>query len=283
MTSENVEFVRLVGTERRVGHTLSAVSRHWQGDKERFLFISPHDDDAVLGAGLFMQLALRERVPVQLLIVTDGAMGYCSEADRGCISDIRRRETSAAYKHLGLEDQDIHWMGFPDCQLTRYQGRREADPGDPAAVAGFTGLQNALTFHLRRVRPTQVFVPTFMDLHPDHQIVHRELLISLFHAAGEIWPELGPPLTPVPHVHEMAVYCDFPTLPAMRVRTPAEYLTCKLESVALFKSQRQIAATVQSIAAAGPEEYFRPVDMMMYHPLKYRTLFDGMPALRAMH
>ena len=44
-----VEFVRLVGNERRVGPTLKSVSHHWQGDRECFLFISPHDDDIVLG------------------------------------------------------------------------------------------------------------------------------------------------------------------------------------------------------------------------------------------
>ena len=70
---KDIEFVRLVGNERRTGNTLASVSRHWQGDKEHFLFISPHDDDVVLGAGLFIQLAQRENVPVYILIVTDGS------------------------------------------------------------------------------------------------------------------------------------------------------------------------------------------------------------------
>ena len=49
------EFVRLVGNERRVADTLAGVSRHWQDDKERFLFISPHDEDVVLGGGLLIR------------------------------------------------------------------------------------------------------------------------------------------------------------------------------------------------------------------------------------
>ena len=48
---EKFEFVRLVGNERRTGSKLADVSRHWQGKKEHLLMISPHDDDAVLGAG----------------------------------------------------------------------------------------------------------------------------------------------------------------------------------------------------------------------------------------
>jgi len=59
MTSE-IEFIRLVGSERRKGDTLASVSAHWQSDKESFVFVSPHDDDVALGAGLFIQLAIRE-------------------------------------------------------------------------------------------------------------------------------------------------------------------------------------------------------------------------------
>ena len=68
-----------------------------------------------------------------------------------------------------------------------------ASPGDPQ-VCGYVGLQNVMCYHLRKVRPTRVIVPTPTDLHPDHQITYNELMISLFHASGPIWPELGKPL-----------------------------------------------------------------------------------------
>ena len=61
-----IEYVRLVGNERRTGDTLASVSRHWQDGKEKFLFISPHDDDVVLGAGLFIQL-VRKSGPYEYL------------------------------------------------------------------------------------------------------------------------------------------------------------------------------------------------------------------------
>ena len=63
---EEIEFVRLVGNERRVGSHLGSVSQNWQGKKQRFLMISPHDDDAVLGAGLLIQLAKREKLRVKV-------------------------------------------------------------------------------------------------------------------------------------------------------------------------------------------------------------------------
>jgi LmbE family N-acetylglucosaminyl deacetylase len=87
---EEIEFVRLVGNERRVGPTLSSVSRHWQGENECFVFVSPHDDDVALGGALLIQLMKHENVPVHILIVTDGSMGYCNEEERNTIVEIRR-------------------------------------------------------------------------------------------------------------------------------------------------------------------------------------------------
>ena len=83
-------------------------------------------------------------------------------------------------------------------------------------------MQNAITYALRQIRPNRVFLPTSADLHPDHQIVHEEVLISLFHAQGNIWPELGEPIAEVPKVYEFACYCDFPEPPQIRIETPPE-------------------------------------------------------------
>ncbi|MCG3178893.1 MAG: hypothetical protein BIFFINMI_01223 [Phycisphaerae bacterium] len=278
---QKIEFVRLVGTERRVGETLASVSRHWRGKDEKFLFVSPHDDDVVVGGGLMMQLAARESVPVHLLVATDGRMGYCSADEQRAIADIRRRETYAAYGKLGVPEERIHWLGFPDCSLTAFQGRRPAGPGEPD-IAGYTGLQNALTHIIRKVAPSQIFVPTWADLHPDHKLVHQELMISIFHAGGDIWPELGPPLTRLPHVTEMAVYCDFPTPPSLRIRTAPEMLQNKLDAIAAFASQRQIDLVVRTIRDAGPEEFFRSIDLRMYQPARYRSMFDQPQGLYAL-
>jgi LmbE family N-acetylglucosaminyl deacetylase len=273
---EAFEFVRLVENERRVGPTLASVSRHWKQQEQRFLFLSPHDDDVIIGGGLMLLSALAEKVPVHVAVVTDGAMGYCSRQQKDSISEIRRKETIASFQSLGVERQNIHWLGFPDCQLVLYQGRRPAGPGEPADGNGFTGLQGAFTKLLRHVKPTQVFLPTNADLHPDHRIVHSELLISVFHASVDIWPELGEP-HPVPYLHELAVYCNFPTPPKLRIHAPAGAMKKKLQAIAEFKSQKQIKAVLNNIRLAGPWEYLRPLEFALYNPLIYRDRFDEPP------
>jgi LmbE family N-acetylglucosaminyl deacetylase len=271
---EVVEFVRLVGEERRVGDTLAGVSRRWQGDQERFLFISPHDDDVVLGAGLFMQLAQRENVPVYILIVTDGSMGYCTKEQKDRISDIRRKETYACYKSLGVPEENIIWLGFPDCRLNYYRGRRFSDSNDITKIEGYVGLQNSFTHWIRKIAPTQCFLPTSSDLHPDHKIVHEELLISLFHAAGNIWPEMGEPIKKVPYVHEMGVYCDFPERPKLRIQTPQSYLEKKLDAIGAFQSQKQIGSLIEIIRQSGPYEYLRELAFKLYQPAAYYDMFQ---------
>ena len=279
MAKEQFEFVRLVENERRVGSTLASVSRHWRQEEECFLFISPHDDDVVIGGALMIMSALKEKVPVHVAIVTDGAMGYCSTKEKNSIAAIRREETYASFQALGVKRDNIHWLGFPDCQLYQYTGRRPAQSGEAAEFKGFTGLQNSFTELLRRVRPNQIFMPTFTDLHPDHRLVHSEMLISCFHASGSIWPELGKSLSRAPYIHEIAVYCNFPTPPRLRIKAPQWAFLRKLDAIAKFRSQKQIQSVVEIVRRGGPLEYLRPVQFALYNAAIYRDMFDEPPQM----
>jgi len=239
---------------------------------QTWMFVSPHDDDLCIGAGLLMQAAVRAGVEVQCVVVTDGCLGYCRGEHKSDIVRIRRDETLRSFEILGIPAPQVTFLGFPDGGLTRFVGRRPALECEPS-VAGYTGLQNAFTHSLRELRPTRVFVPTRMDLHPDHQITHNELMISLFHSSGRIWPELGDPLD-VPHVHELAVYCDFPSDPHLQVQGNAAAFDTKLNSIAAYESQLQIAEMVQQIREDGPFEYVRDVEFRLYSPRRYRSLFN---------
>ncbi len=273
-TKSEFEFVRLIDGERRVSDTLQGVSHHWQGNKERFLFISPHDDDVALGGGLLVQLAVRENIPLQILIVTDGGMGYCSSEERNTISEIRKKEAYQCYKSLGVPDESIVWLGFPDSQINLYRGKRVASAQDKVVIEGCAGLQNAFTYWLRKVSPTQCFLPTSNDLHPAHKMIHEEFLISIFHAAGSIWPELGRPLEKTPYIHEIACYCNFPRPPQLQMRTPISMLEKKIDAIAAFRSQKQIEATVNIVKSSGPEEYVRELEFKLYNPREYKHLFE---------
>ena len=146
-----------------------------------------------------------------------------------------------------------------------------------ASLPEIPDLQNSFTYYLRKIAPTQCFLPTSNDLHPDHQYTHQELLISLFHACGGIWPELGAPLERVPFVHEMGVYCDFPEPPQLRITVPESILEKKLAAIGMFKSQKQISALIDNVRESGPQEYFRELRFQLYRPAVYHHQFEKKP------
>ncbi len=247
----------------------------WRGPAECWMFVSPHDDDVVTGAGLTFQIGLAEGAQVHAAVVTDGRMGYCRFEQRQLISKIRHAEAEQSYQILGLPADGLRFIECPDCNLSAFQGRHFTTVGAPTEIEGAGGMQNAFTHALREIRPTRVFLPTSADLHPDHRIVHSELLISLFHAQGSIWPEIGDPIAEVPKVYEFAVYCDFPEPPQIRVQTPPEMLETKLQAIQAFVSQEQIGTLVEIQRNAGPVEYLRELEFHFYSPEKYQALFVG--------
>lgn len=242
---------------------------HWREGKENWLFLAAHDDDIVCGAGLLLIAALQHDVQCHALITTDGRMGYCSEEERASIVGLRKKETLRSFEIMGLPEANVRFLGFPDGNLNAYVGRREAHASDDGAIAGFTGLENAYVGAIRAVRPTRVIMPTSADLHPDHQIANMEMQISLIHACGEIWPELGPPIGELPVVYEYATYSDFPEIPNLKIGANAELLERKTQAIRAYASQRQIEAAVEYIRQAGPVEYFRQLDFRRYTPAKY--------------
>lgn len=239
---------------------------------ECWLFVGPHDDDICIGGGLLIQAAVEAGVDVQNVIVTDGRQGYCRKEDSDRIVQLRRDETLGSFEILEIPAASVVNLGFPDGGLTMYSGRRPSVAGE-SGIAGAVGLQNSFTKILRDLRPARVFVPTPTDLHPDHRITHSELMISLFHASGAIWPELGEPLKEVPRVYEMAVYCDFAEPPTLEVIADEPHFQNKLNSVAAYESQVQIASLVESLRRAGPYEYFREVTFRLYCAETYKPLF----------
>lgn len=263
-------FTRLEnGIKRRTDKLAEVIEGSEAG--ATWLFVSPHDDDLCIGAGLTMQAARQAGIDVQVLIVTDGCLGYCRSEQRDSIAKIRREETYESFEILGIARDHVTYINYPDGGLTPFVGRRPARNLEPA-IEGYVGLQNAFTYYLREFRPNCVFVPTPTDLHPDHQITHNELLISLFHASGDIWPELGAPLA-VPHLFEMAIYCDFAEAPNLEVWGDDDAFQHKLRSIEAYRSQLQISALVESIRNDGPFEYLRDVHFRLYSSKNYRSLF----------
>ena len=246
----------------------------WQGADEHWLFVAPHDDDIVIGGGLTFLAGVQCGVNVSAAVVSNGLMGYCTPEQKDNIVEIRRRETRESFQYLGLPEENLYQFNYADGSLVHESGRRFLlTPNDPRGIEGAFGLQNTLTWLLRTVKPTRIFMPNRLDLHPDHRAVNTEMVISVFHAQGQIWPELGQPIPAIPKLYEYPTYSDFISPPNMRVRVSDDVVEKRLEGVALFKSQLQIDLIVQQLRRAGGNEYLLEMAFDIFEAKKHEHLF----------
>ncbi len=273
MGLEKILFQRRVEGQTISSENPAEVWPDWEGEKESWLFVSAHDDDIVCGCGLTFLSSIHSGIKTYVGVSTNGKMGYCRPEQKETISEIRTSECRESFRMMGLPEGNLHFLNYDDGDLARQGGRRFADACGPTVIAGATGVQNSFTWLLRKVRPTRVFIPSITDLHPDHRTTNTEMIISIFHAQGGIWPELGPALESIPRIYEYATYSNFLTPPTIRVCVPDELLELKLNSIYAYKSQEQIDQIIETQRRAGTKEYIREVRFDMFEPEKCDSLF----------
>jgi LmbE family N-acetylglucosaminyl deacetylase len=141
------------------------------------LFVAPHPDDEVLGAGGALRKHAEAGDDVTVLFVTDGARG----GGRGReIAAVRQREAEKACAVLGCARAEF--LRLPD-------GRFRVDRGLVAAVCEIAA----------RLRPRLVYAPGVAERHRDH-LLTAALVAEVWRAGGGDWTicayEVWTPLVP---------------------------------------------------------------------------------------
>ena len=95
------------GKALKSGANLSDVFENWKGKDERWLFVAPHDDDLCLGCGLLMLKALEEKIPLHVVITSDGGMGYGSTTPKEQIV-----EGLQGIADMGLDGTLLSWPRY---------------------------------------------------------------------------------------------------------------------------------------------------------------------------
>lgn len=130
------------------------------GTDEVLAVMSPHDDDAILGAGYAMLAAQQAGAQVYVVIFCRGDAGYSTVEEKDTIEEVRARETVECYSRLGVAADHILRMGFPDFSAIGNWGWEKADgnPGDMPRILRF----------LREKKVTRVMIPNHYHEHIDH-------------------------------------------------------------------------------------------------------------------
>lgn len=285
-TYKGADMSSTVVFDRRVEKGLLSSSNpadifpNWKGSEERWLFLSPHDDDIICGCGLTFIASLFCGIKTFAGVVTNGKMGYCAPEERETIADVRRNECVDSFTTLGLPKENLFFLNHDDGSLNQQAGRRFATgaAGEGPAIAGGAGVQNSLVWLFRQTRPTRLFVPSITDLHPDHKFTNSETMISIFHAQGTIWPELGEPIPEIPAIYEYATYSNFITPPQIRTRVSEDLFERKINGILQYKSQKQIDLTIKIQRENGTEEFIREAEFDIFVPQRCKDLFAAAAA-----
>jgi len=162
-TMEGFVFYDLQGKVR--SDSIDLLFPGWRGDDEVVAVLSPHDDDAILGAGYLILAAQSFGAEVYVLIFCDGRAGYSFPEERETIVERRRRETVEAYSVLGIPQERVVRFDRPDFSLIPYIGWLLPD--------GSVGVFEKHLKTLRQIKVTRMVIPNGYREHIDHEACSR--------------------------------------------------------------------------------------------------------------
>lgn len=149
----------------RKSASIEFVFPDWEGSKEKVVVFSPHDDDAILGAGYLMQAALANQAEVYVFIFCDGRAGYSHPEQKEKIVALRRAETEAAYQTIGVAAERIVRLDYPDFSALGHIGWQ--------LINGREGSFAITLRKLRELGATRLVLPNGYREHIDHEAVFK--------------------------------------------------------------------------------------------------------------
>jgi LmbE family N-acetylglucosaminyl deacetylase len=251
---------------------------------EAVAFLSPHDDDVVLGAGYLLQAVAAQGGLPHVVVFCRGDAGYTRRRDRRTIVRTRRAEAVAAYGTLGVAPSRLHFFGLPDLSLMGYVDRKAFGRG---------GVPDRLIRLLRRHRVGRVVFasPNFENW--DHTAVFNLGMYCAPQAGDPILADLGRP-HPVLSLLVYAVWGDFgpglsaPASPGS-LRADAGILAGDAEekrigrAQAAFASQAAVIANTaarQRSSRRGPDGYLELYQSaVVREPVDYAPYFARLKEL----
>src|SRR5688572_14630142 len=133
----------------------------------KIVIVAPHmDDEALACGGLIAKLPHKEGV--HIIYATDGMKSPAPiipgrDKISPDLGKTRMQESIAAMKFLGVPEQNLYFLCLPEAQLKKH----------------VSSLRKLLGDTIRRIAPTNIFVPFRYDRHPDHLAVTHAMASEL--------------------------------------------------------------------------------------------------------
>lgn len=188
---------------------------------DRVMILAPHPDDEVLGCGGIIQQCVAQKLPIQIVYFTYGDNNEWSfmiyrkhavlfpSAVR-VMGQIRHEEAVAAAAKMGLDTNQLTFLGYPDFRTLQIWIRHwgEARPLEsmmtrttsvpypnalrPGAPYRGEEIVRDLTTVFRAFKPTKVFVSHPADFNVDHRALYCFTQLTLWNLEAEMRPAVFP-------------------------------------------------------------------------------------------
>jgi LmbE family N-acetylglucosaminyl deacetylase len=206
-----------------------AAGEPWAFSKnDRVLILAPHPDDETVGCGGIIQQAKRSGAGVRVVYLTNGDNNQFAfivyekrltfkPGEFIHMGEVRRQEAIEAMKLLGLNENDLIFLGYPDFGtftiFTRYwrsdkpfksmftrvsKVPYEKDLSFGAPYAGESVLRD-LEKAIVDYKPTKIFVSHPADVNADHKALYLFLQVALRGLREQL---------PAPKVYPYLVHCS---------------------------------------------------------------------------
>jgi LmbE family N-acetylglucosaminyl deacetylase len=148
------------------------------------LFIAPHPDDEVFGAGgIFSKMAAHGKTVATLTLTRGGAgrsLGLCKQED---LPDMREKELRASLEVLNVPH--VHIWDYPDYLPDDTRGM---DHRDGLQAVDFDEVVTRICTLIEELKPKAIltFAPNGSNGHPDHVVTHKMAIAALEKSSHEL-------------------------------------------------------------------------------------------------
>ncbi|WP_369017602.1 PIG-L family deacetylase [Thermatribacter velox] len=266
--------------KREKSQNIETIFPSWS-DGEVIVIFSPHDDDALLGAGYLLQVVREFGAQVYVVIACNGCGGYTTLDEKERIVEIRKEETIRAYAKVGVGMEHIIRLDFPDFSLRPNLGWK-------MPWGGFGTFEKTIRI-LRELKTTRLLLPNPYREHADHEATYLMGAWDGPQAGDPIMPDYGKLEFPIKSYLEYSVWGKFspfhalcagqdPAISANKAIVVSKELEDKVvEALSEYRSQAAIISDLvsQRLKKKVEENFF----VELFLSFEARPKFDFKPYL----
>lgn len=247
-------------------------------EKDRVLVFAPHPDDEAIGAAGILQKAVRAGAKVKVVCFTNGDANQLAfivyekrftfrKGEFFHMGQVRKEETIDAMRSIGVEPDDVIFLGYPDfgtmAILLRYwdpqkpyrsflaKMNKVSYPESLSPNAPYVGssIINDLKKVIGDFKPTKIFVSHPADTNGDHRALYVFLHVALWDLGLKFdGPSLFPYIIHVPSWPKPRGFypkksllppSGYPGIKWVEAILTPEEINAKKKAISYYKSQIQ--------------------------------------------